>query len=119
AKKWTSCIVGHLEVVGRKPEEWDPYKNASTGYGSNKYFSTLIKHIRNAVCHGNIFVKSDASDISDIVLLSSTTSSFEKYKKNKDIKCLEYDCVSMTPDDLHAVLKHWIGLCQKFRPTPE
>ena len=103
---------------GGKPDcGWDDYRadyNDGKCCGSGKQFGTLIKHLRNALAHGNVYtLAGQGNQIDEIVFLKSNYD--HKNKKPSG----DYDYLTLTPKQLSAFLRHWVTGLQGLGFQPE
>jgi len=62
-----SIPYGRLASVDGQPEQWPELQSGET-LGSEKQFSSLIMHVRNALAHGSVHTR--GNPIAEIVMLS-------------------------------------------------
>lgn len=86
---------------GSMPDDWN-LNDSCKEISKNKEFGTIIKHVRNALAHGNIFTLSENGLIKNIVFLSRL------YDHNENKSINEYDALIIAVHDLKEILKYWV-----------
>ncbi len=87
------------------PDSWPELDNPEC-LGPDKQLKTVLKHVRNALAHGNLYTQDNP--ISRIVLLSRPDHNIEKY-----------NYLVLQPDQLAAILKYWIDELVKLEPSAQ
>lgn len=94
---------GRVKSIDTLPDEWPEMKNTKE-ISKEKTVGGVIKIIRNALAHGNIFTHGDPI-ISRLIFA-------EKHENNRgEIKDFPY--VSVTPDDFTIFIKSWFNFLQR------
>ncbi len=84
-------------------DQW--YPNRARSFGDQKQLGTLIKHLRNALAHGNLITR--GRNIEEIVFLS---------KPWHESTCWNY--LVLNRDQLEDILKIWMDVLKKVHTDP-
>lgn len=82
--------------MNREPDAW-PELEKPKALGPKKKALTVVKHIRRALAHGNIFTRGEPN-IEQIVLLSQV---------NKDTNN-KFSFLAVAPGDFRSFLQNWL-----------
>jgi len=96
-----SWCFGKLAEVTGDPDSWEEL-NVPKRLSRDKTVRSLLKHIRNALAHGNIFTRG-RPEIEQIILLSKP----DKYAD-------KFNFLLVGPADFRAFLNHWLAFLQKL-----
>jgi hypothetical protein len=97
-----SWCFGEAKDVSDDPDSWPALKEPKP-LSRKKVAKTVVKHIRNALAHGNIITRG-RPEVDQIVLLTL---------RAKD----KYEFLSVTPADFRTFLDNWLT-CLKELPLP-
>jgi len=99
AESWR---VGELASIAGTPDDWPALKNAKP-VSSQKKVRSLLKIIRNALAHGNLFTKG-GSPVSEVIFVST--------QRDKDGNILGYSFLQVSPSDFQQLLIRWIDFLE-------
>jgi hypothetical protein len=97
------CCGGPLADVSGEPDSWQELQ-ANKHVSKDKKAGTVLKHVRNALAHGNIFTRG-RPEIERLVLLSQVGEVFK------------FNFISVSPADFRAFLEHWLSFLRNL-PMP-
>lgn len=105
---WNKKDVGswifakELRDVEREPDFWPELKSPKS-LSIKKQVSSILKHLRNGLAHGNIYTKGDPIRL--IIFLSRCC----KYVDKKCIPTDKYDMLAVSPADFCRFLINWLN----------
>lgn len=97
SKPW---YFGELSDESKDPDDWPELKKPNR-LGTEKEASTVLKHIRNALAHGNIFTRGHP-DIEQIIFLSKPT------------KANRFCFLAVEPEHFRDFLKNWLEFLKEL-----
>lgn len=101
-----SWSFGELRDVTGDPDAWKELQDPLTPLGRYKKVNTILKHLRNALTHGNIFTRGKP-DIKLIIFLSQPDPAIPRFN---------FLCVSL--QDFRGFLKNWFMFIKELKlPT--
>jgi hypothetical protein len=97
-----SWCHGQLRSIDGDPDAW-PELLAPVALSTETMVDTVVRHLRNALSHGNIFTRRQP-EIDRLVLLSKP-----------DLNRPDYDYLIVSPSDLRAFLANWVSVLTELR----
>lgn len=97
-----------------RPEQWNGYltgDNQDITYPNGKEFLSIIKHMRNALAHGNIYTT--GNPIKRIVMLKNVYDHCLKQPTD------EYEYLSFEVKQFRAVIEYWISMIGNLSLRPD
>ncbi len=95
--------AGNLASISGDPDSWSEIDRPKQ-VTKDKTVGNILKCIRNALAHGNLYTKGDP--IESIIFISSNMDS-----QNKTVKNYSYVCVS--PSEFSKFLRNWFNFLAK------
>lgn len=97
-----SWCYGRLKSIAGDPDSW-PELLAPVPLSTGTIVDTVVRHLRNALSHGNIFTRGQP-EIDQLVLLSKP-----------HLKRPDYNYLIVAPSDLRGFLANWVRLLTELR----
>jgi len=96
-----------IQSVAGTPDEWPELANPRA-LPENELTREVLKVIRNALSHGNLYTRGPSSQIREIVFVSGmmdpSTGRIEQWR-----------FVQVSPDDFHKFLTNWFSFLMTLR----
>lgn len=102
----SSWCCGNIKSVEKPLDDW-PELIKPTPIRSDKTIGTILKHLRNALAHGNIYTRGSDEKIKEIIFLTEVKQYSNKFKY-----------LSVSPRDFRIFLKKWFDFIKSLElPT--